>query len=202
MTEFSRRVFLRSSACGAAGMLLSGTTALAVESASTHQPLLAKARAALELHGSRIPHRDIMAIADFSAPSRVPRFHFLNLENGQSTTFLVAHGRGSDPAHTGWVQHFSNLPGSEASAAGSYVTGGTYVGQHGESRRLVGLDAENDQAENRAIVIHAAWYVNASTAQEQGKIGRSQGCFAVSQGDIGEVLARLGSGRLLYADKA
>ena len=33
-------------------------------------------------------------------------------------------------------------------------------------------------------------------------IGRSQGCFAFSKDDIGQVLWRLGPGSLLYADKA
>jgi hypothetical protein len=39
-------------------------------------------------------------------------------------------------------------------------------------------------------------------ARDQGRIGRSQGCFAVSQDDLTHVIARLGPGRLLFADKA
>ena len=53
-----------------------------------------------------------------------------------------------------------------------------------------------------AILIHAARYVSREMAREQGRIGRSQGCFAVSQADLAQVMARLGSGRLLFADKA
>jgi hypothetical protein len=99
------------------------------------------------------------------------------------------------------VQNFSNVNGSEATSAGSYLVGETYIGQHGESRRLVGLDSENDQAEARAIVIHPAWYVNQSLIQDQGKIGRSQGCFAFAKEDINAVLERVPAGCLLYADK-
>ncbi|MBL0925402.1 MAG: murein L,D-transpeptidase catalytic domain family protein [Sphingomonadaceae bacterium] len=164
--------------------------------------LLNRAKAALEIHKKRIRNHDLLAIADFSRASRDPRFHIVDLRSGQSTALLVAHGKGSDPSHSGWVQHFSNQPGSEATSAGSYLVGGTYFGQYGESRRLIGLEPENDQAENRAIVIHPAWYVSQSLIAEQGKIGRSQGCFAFAQADIRQVLERVAPGTLLYAGKA
>jgi hypothetical protein len=37
--------------------------------------------------------------------------------------------------------------------------------------------------------------------RDYGKLGRSEGCFAFSAASHAEVLARLGPGRLLYADK-
>lgn len=163
--------------------------------------LLIEASAAFGQHSAHITQRDVIAIADFSAPSREPRFHLFNVHNGDTTTLLVAHGKGSDPSHTGWVQQFSNVPGSEASSSGSYIVGETYFGQHGQSRRLMGLDPQNDQAESRAIVIHPAWYVSNNMIVEHGKLGRSQGCFAVSESDINQVLTRLGTGSLLFADK-
>lgn len=162
--------------------------------------LLARAMAALQLHGSRIAERDMVGIVDFSVASKTPRFHLVDLVAGKvASTHLVAHGKGSDPANSGWVEHLSNRPGSEASCSGSFVTGPTYYGKHGRSRRLFGLDAENNLADERGIVIHAASYVDHGMANEQGRIGRSQGCFAVSQGEIAEVLDRLGPGRLLFA---
>ena len=100
------------------------------------------------------------------------------------------------------LQHFSDVEGSLASSEGAYLTGEPYVGIHGASRRLIGLDSSNDQAEPRAIVIHSAWYVGPEIVAAQGKLGRSDGCFAVSAADIGMVLARLGRGRLLYAGRA
>lgn len=163
--------------------------------------LLSRAKAALEFHKSNVRNRDLLAIADFSRPSRDPRFHLVNLHNGRTSTFLVAHGKGSDPEHSGWVQSFSNRPGSEATSSGSYLVGEAYIGEHGTSRRLTGLEIQNDQAEARAIVIHPAWYVSQTIAAEQGKIGRSQGCFAFSQQDIALILDRLAPGTLLYADK-
>jgi hypothetical protein len=206
MGNINRRRFLEHAAFGVAGIALSeivgrSSAAFASAPATIRPDLLLKASHAFGKHGALISQRDIIAIADFSAASRDPRFHLFNVHNGQTTTLLVAHGKGSDPTHTGWVQSFSNMPGSEASSPGSYLVGETYIGQHGQSRRLTGLDPENDKAVARAIVIHPAWYVSEAVAQEQGKLGRSQGCFAVSQGDIEQVLTRLGTGSLLFADK-
>jgi hypothetical protein len=142
-----------------------------------------------------------MGVVDFAAPSRAPRFFLLDMASGRSSAVLVAHGRGSDPDHSGWVERFSNSPGSEASSAGAYLTADIYSGKHGRSRRLKGLDEENSNVESRAIVIHAAPYVGADIARSTGKLGRSEGCLAVAQADLDLVLDRLGAGRLIYVDK-
>jgi hypothetical protein len=164
--------------------------------------LLPRALAAMQTHSGRIADRDIIGIVDFSSPSRLPRFHIVDVAGGKVvSTHLVAHGKGSDPGNSGWVEHLSNRPGSEASCSGSFVTGPTYYGKHGRSRRLYGLDAANNLADERGIVIHAASYVDNQMASQQGRIGRSQGCFAVSQGEIGHVLERLGQGRMLFASR-
>ncbi len=163
--------------------------------------LFEKARAAFSQNYHRLARRDIMAVADFSAPSRVPRFHVVDMIGGKTQALLVAHGKGSDPEHSGFVRQFSNIPGSEATSSGAYLVSDLYYGQHGASRRLIGLDPQNNMAEDRAIVIHAAWYVSDEIATEQGKVGRSQGCFAFSEKDISRVLEQMGPGTLLYADK-
>jgi L,D-transpeptidase catalytic domain len=163
--------------------------------------LLARARAALRQHQGQLRHIDRIGIVDFSRPSSAPRFFVVDVASGQSTAHLVAHGKGSDPARTGWVQRFSNVPGSNASSAGAYVTGDAYQGAHGRSMRLEGLDSVNSNVEARAIVVHAAWYVNPEMAQSAGMIGRSQGCFAMSAESRDAVMSQLGAGRLIYADK-
>lgn len=128
------------------------------------------------------------------------RFDIVDVVGGRILgRHLVSHGKGSDPANSGWVQRFSNTPGSNASSPGSFLTGQTYYGRHGRSRRLVGLDADNSRALERNIVIHGASYVNPDMAENAGRIGRSQGCFAVSTSEIGHVLELLGPGRLLFA---
>lgn len=163
--------------------------------------LLRRAMAALDRHGSRVAHRDRIAIADFAAASVHPRFHLIDLHNGTSKSFLVAHGSGSDPTHTGWLQRFSNQDGSNASCEGAFATADYYVGKHGRSQRLIGLDPTNDNALDRAIVVHAAWYSNPDMIRTHGMLGRSQGCFAVAEADLDEVFRRLGTGRMIYAAK-
>lgn len=164
--------------------------------------LLPQARAALDRHGASLANRDLIGLVDFSAPSKAARFYLVDMPGGQVvSSHLVAHGRGSDPANSGWVQHLSNRPGSNASCEGAFLTGQAYYGEHGRSRRLIGLDPGNNLAEERGIVIHAADYVSPAMAANQGRVGRSQGCFAVSRGEIADVLELLGPGQLLFAVK-
>lgn len=163
--------------------------------------LMRQAMAALNQHGRRIPRRDRIAIADMAAPSSQPRFHIVDLANGRSQSFLVAHGSGSDPSHTGFLKRFSNDPGSNASSEGAFLTADYYVGKHGRSQRLIGLDATNDNALSRAIVVHSAWYANPDMIRSHGMLGRSQGCFAVGEDDLSRVFAALGPGRMIYSDK-
>jgi L,D-transpeptidase catalytic domain len=206
MTSVGRRQFLGTGALAVAGCALAGLPsarafASPVVPSSLTPALKERAFAAFHQHGALVTDRRVMAIADFALDSATPRFHLLDMASGHSEVLLVAHGRGSDPDHSGWVQSFSNIPGSNASSSGAYLAGESYIGQHGLSRRLAGLDPENDQAEARAIVIHPAWYVSDILAREKGKIGRSQGCFAFSEADISQVLSRLPQGSLLYAAK-
>jgi L,D-transpeptidase catalytic domain len=163
--------------------------------------LMTRARDALSRQGGDLKHTDRIGLVDFSRASRRPRFFIVDMLSGQSTCHLVAHGRGSDPSHSGWVETFSNTPGSYASSAGAYVTGDLYSGAHGRSMRLAGLDPENDNAMARAIVVHAAWYVTPDMARAAGKLGRSEGCFAVAKESLETVLTQLGPGRLIYANK-
>jgi len=149
----------------------------------------------------KIWRRDIVGVADFAQPSSRPRLHFANLEDGTIRSFLVAHGKGSDPGHSGWLQNFSNVPGSEATSRGGYLTCEWYRGKYGTSIRLEGLDPDNSHALSRAIVMHPARYVDPTMIDRWGKIGRSEGCFAMAQGDFNEALVRLSGGRLLFADR-
>ncbi len=210
-----RRNFITASLLGITGAAYGlGSRSQAASSAATLVParptitptpvppsLIDRAKAAMATHQSSLLHTDRIGIADYSLHSAKERFHIVDLTNGTSQSFLVAHGKGSDLRHTGWLQEFSNVPGSEASSGGSYIISETYVGKHGTSRRLKGLDPSNDMAEARAIVIHGAWYAEPQMVGTHGKLGRSQGCFAFSESDLAIILERLGPGRLLYADK-
>lgn len=163
--------------------------------------IVARARASFEKHRAQLIRTDVVGIADFSRLSAEPRFHLLDTSTGKVTTHLVTHGRGSDPGHTGLLQRFSNEPGSLASSDGGYLVGDVYYGKYGRSLRLKGLDPTNDNAEARAIVVHTAWYAEPGVVAQQGRLGRSEGCFAFPAVSHHEVLARLGPGRFLYADR-
>jgi hypothetical protein len=169
--------------------------------AGVRPELFRKALAALDRHSMRIPSHDRIAIADFATPSYQPRFHLVHLGTGACETLLVAHGVGSDPEHTGLLQRFSNEVNSEATCEGAFLTADYYVSKHGDSQRLLGLDSTNNNALDRAIVVHSAWYANGDMIAKHGKLGRSQGCFAVGETDLARVFERLGTGRMIYSAK-
>ncbi|MCJ2187019.1 murein L,D-transpeptidase catalytic domain family protein [Novosphingobium beihaiensis] len=209
--ELSRRLFvggaLAALASGPASAAVAGSHSKAIKAlvpavpkAANRPPLLTKALAALDAHGSRVGSRERVGLVDFAEHSSKKRFQIVDVANGRIVgSYLVAHGRGSDPRHTGWVERLSNRPGSNASSAGSFVIANRYYGKHGASRRLMGLDPQNNLALERAIVIHGAAYVNRSLIHSQGQIGRSLGCFSVERSQIAGVLEHLDEGCLLYA---
>jgi hypothetical protein len=159
------------------------------------------ARQQVERVGDRLWRRDKVGLVDFGLPSTAPRLFVVDMVGGTIKSHLVAHGRGSDPEHDGWLKYFSNQQGSEATSRGAYLTMDWYKGKYGSSMRLEGLDRDNDMAMDRAIVLHEAWYAAPDMIDKWGKLGRSEGCFAVSPGLNKEMLYHLGGGRLIYADK-
>ena len=163
--------------------------------------ILATAKRHAERVGTKLWRTDVVGIADFSRPSWEPRLHFANLENGTVRSFLLAHGKGSDLDHTGWLQNFSSQYGSLATSRGAYLTCEWYTGKYGTSIRLVGLDPDNSTALQRMIVMHSAWYVDPGMIEKWGKLGRSDGCFAMSPTDFNQALWHLSGGRLLFADR-
>jgi len=168
---------------------------------SLNADLVDRAFAALDEKRRFLKATDTFAVVDFSQPSREERLYLVDAHSGTITSYQVAHGRGSDPDHTGWLDRFSNRPGSAASSSGAYVTGDLYQGKYGRSMRLKGLDESNSNAEARGIVVHSAPYAEPEVVERMGKLGRSEGCFALSQLSLFLLLRQLGPGRLLYCDK-
>ncbi len=188
---------------------LAGATALA-GSAFVGSPAYARpkdaalvdiAKRELARAGQSVWLSDMVGLADFSLPSYEPRFFLVDMMSGKIRPYLVSHGFGSDPEHSGWLRKFSNSYDSKATSRGSYITHTWYEGQNGTSLRLNGIDADNNNAEGRAIVIHGAKYANPEMISLWGKLGRSSGCFACPEANLMEIIARLGPGRLLFADQ-
>lgn len=154
-----------------------------------------KAMAALKAHAEDITNEHVMAIIDYGLPSSQPRLFVLERDTGRVMSYLVAHGIGSDPDHTGMAKMFANSRDSHASSLGAYVTEDPYTGEHGLSLRLKGLDPTNDNAEVRAIVIHGADYVRPGVPL----LGRSWGCPAVEPKVAGRLVDELRGGSLIFA---
>ncbi|MCB2049919.1 MAG: murein L,D-transpeptidase catalytic domain family protein [Novosphingobium sp.] len=188
-------------AAGAALVMPSRVFAQPLSGTERDRRILDVAKREVERAGDVLWRKDIAGIADFGLPSSMPRFHFANLENGTVRSFLVAHGTGSDPEHDGFLNWFSNVEGSNATSRGAYVTYEWYSGKYGTSIRLGGLDPDNSNTLDRAIVMHSAWYAEPGMIEKWGKLGRSNGCFAMSPADFREALWHLSGGRLLFADR-
>ncbi|MFU7527519.1 murein L,D-transpeptidase catalytic domain-containing protein [Qipengyuania sp. ASV99] len=158
------------------------------------------AKRELDRAGDAIWRRDIVGIADFGVHSAQRRFYFVNLDREEVSPFHVSHGTGSDPEHDGWLNHYSNTEGSNATSRGAYVTWEWYQGRYGTSVRLGGLDQTNDAALRRYIVMHRADYAEPAHIDRWGRLGRSNGCFALGEEQFRIALLHLSGGRLLFAD--
>lgn len=162
--------------------------------------LMERARAAMDTHGHKISKRDRMYLVDFQKFSGEDRFYEVDLEGGWVTAYRTSHGRGSDPAHSGFAQRFSNEMNSHMSSIGAFATAGASWGsQQGPNVLLDGLEYSNNRARERAIIIHGADYADPAFLAREGKLGRSYGCFSVSHADLAPLRERMGDGRLLFA---
>ncbi|MEO6284419.1 MAG: murein L,D-transpeptidase catalytic domain family protein [Dyadobacter sp.] len=145
-------------------------------------------------------HNPIMAIADFTQSSRNKRLYVIDLiKRKVLLNTYVAHGRNSGQE---FAEHFSNDNSSFQSSLGFYKTLGTYQGKHGLSLRLEGVEKGiNDRALERAIVMHGADYVSESFIKSTGRLGRSQGCPAVSIADSKTLINLMynGAGLFIYS---
>jgi hypothetical protein len=141
-----------------------------------------------------IRNKNYMVIFDIGQHSGKKRFYMINLKTGAVTAMHSAHGSGSDTDHDGYAEKFSNVSGSHMSSLGFMLTAEEYVGKHGGSMRLDGQESRNSKVRSRAIVVHGANYVNPALS----KMGRSQGCPAVADSNIKEVVAKTKNGSLFY----
>ncbi len=142
-------------------------------------------------------NKQILTVADFTQSSTKHRLWIIDLaKKAVLLNDYVAHGQGSGDE---FATNFSNNNNSHQSSIGFYVTGDTYVGGHGNSLRLYGMDnGFNSAAYDRAIVVHGAAYVNDAFVAGQKRLGRSWGCPAVSNEIIGKVINYIGGGTCMF----
>lgn len=134
----------------------------------------------IRAHHRGIGKKQLLTIVDYSKPSTERRLWVVDLKR-EKVLFntWVTHGKNSGNIS---ATSFSNEPGSLKSSIGVFMTTAEpYVGGNGYSLRLVGLEQGfNDNAYQRDIVVHGAWYADQAIAKKYGGLGHSWGCLAVS----------------------
>ncbi len=136
----------------------------------------------------------ILTIVDFRLSSNTKRLWIIDLKEKKVLHHtLVAHGRNTGDE---FAEKFSNTPESHQSSLGFYVTGETYIGKHGTSLYLDGMEKNiNDNARERYIVMHGADYVSESFIKQNGRLGRSFGCPSIPREVEADIIS-------LIADKS
>lgn len=166
-------------------------------------PLLERAQRAYDwAQRSGMVRNDMLTLIDFSLESTEPRLWIVDAASHQVfAQHLVAHGQGSgDPRDARRARRFSDRDGSHMSSLGLYITGEEYVGQNGRSLRLHGKEPGfNGHAESRHIVVHGARYATQRFIDQNGHLGRSQGCPAIDPAIVDDVIDAIKGGSALFA---
>ena len=148
------------------------------------------------------PEKGTLIIVDFSQPSQTRRLGVWCLETRNMLFYArVAHGRNSGVIY---ASKLSNTINSRQSSAGLFAVTESFKGKRGASLRLKGLAPHrNGNAELRGIIIHSAAYVSLRAIlanwKERFRLGRSDGCFALSSVDFRRLKDTLVRPAYLYA---
>lgn len=146
-----------------------------------------------------IGNQRFMVIFDLNLHSSLKRLHVIDLENGKIISYEAAHGLESDcgSKKPGFACKFISDIESDASPLGFFQTGQIVNGEeHGRVLTMNGLEKSSSGFSGNdipsTIVIHSARYVY------PGHAGRSHGCPAVSEANIGWIRDNLKDGALFY----
>jgi hypothetical protein len=141
--------------------------------------------------------KDILSICDFSQSSKNKRLYIIDVDNRKLLlNTYVAHGKNSGSEY---AKSFSNNPESLKSSLGFYITRNTYIGSHGLSLKIEGLEKGfNDKANRRNIVVHGSTYVGNDFLERNPFVGRSYGCPAVPSSESALVVSTIQDGSCLF----
>ena len=144
--------------------------------------------------------KQLLTVIDYSKPSAEKRLWVFDIKNGRKLlNTWVSHGKNTGDS-SGNAKFFSNSNGSLKSSIGVFVTAEPYVGGHGLSLRMKGLEKGiNDHAYDRNIVFHGASYVSGSVIRQVGHVGRSWGCPAVSTDTIKSLVNIIKDNTVVFA---
>lgn len=146
-----------------------------------------------------ISNNQYIVIIDYTLPSDKERLYLYNTQLKKvAHQFLVAHGRGSGSGAT--ATKVSNIPGTQASSKGAFVTTGShYPTKHNKVIHVQGLEKGiNDNAAKRTIEFHDAWYVSKDFAKKHYRVGNSTGCFAMNLKDLQLITPLIDQGTLVF----
>jgi len=142
--------------------------------------------------------RPVLTVIDYSIPSTEARLWVIDLRRRRVLHHeLVAHGERSGDT---MAVAFSNEIGSHQSSLGLFRTDETYIGSYGYALRLSGLEpGVNDNARERAIVVHGAPYVSRAAIAQWGRIGTTWGCPGLPEDVAPQVIDEIAGGSALFA---
>ncbi|RMZ59953.1 hypothetical protein D1632_10165 [Chryseobacterium nematophagum] len=124
-------------------------------------------------------NQNVAIFINFKIHSGKYRYFFYDLKKDSILQkAIVAHGSGSENTKTTSLT-FSNINGSYQSSLGKFEVGESYIGKFGKAYRLKGLDSTNNNAMERAIVLHSYYCV--PDKESRNPTCLSLGCPMLSQ---------------------
>lgn len=165
-------------------------------------PRIKKAKESFEKYKSTVPNREYIVLVDFNSPSYRKRLIVIDMKSGNVIReHHVGHGVKSNSSYSKAIaDQFSNTIGSRKSSVGAMITGKVYVGQHGKSLRLRGLEkGVNSNVFIRAIVIHPADYMTNGFILKNNRAGNSWGCLTLDPTISSDVIDLIKDGVFVYA---
>lgn len=146
---------------------------------------------------NKLTNQRYLTVIDFSLPSYLKRFYIIDVE----TMVVVhktycAHGKNTGGVH---ATSFSNNQGSLQSSLGFFITAETYFGKFDLGMRLDGVEACNNKARSRGVVMHGADYATERFLKGNNNVlGRSFGCPAVPKDEAPLLINIIKGGSLMY----
>lgn len=145
-------------------------------------------------------NQDIAVFINFKIYSGKYRYFIYDLRNNKVLQqAIVSHGSGSVIKNSDALS-FSNIEGSYQSSLGKFEIKESYIGKFGKSYRLNGLDFTNNNAMQRAIVLHS--YECIPDKESQNPACLSLGCPMLSLNALQQTAHYIDSSKqtvILYA---